>query len=140
MIVKGNHAKKQAITLIKLVILLQLKKGWTFDFYLGHFTFLKSQMQESFSKNPLLIFFSINTCSQMLCGVIIKLKMTHNYIFIAFLCDNFSQSKKYSNSNLFYPSIGKTCFFSMPKNFFCILRNAKSTTFRHTRQNIKSFQ
>ena len=57
LIVKGNHAKKQAITLIKLVILLQLKKGWTFDFYLGHFTFLKSQMQESFSKNPLLIFF-----------------------------------------------------------------------------------
>ena len=77
-------------------------------------------------------------------GVIIKLKMTHHYIFIAFLCDNFSQSnakrQKYSNSNLVYPSIGKTCFFSMPKNFFCILRNAKSTTFRHTRQNIKSFQ
>ena len=70
--------------------------------------------------------------------------MAHHYIFIAFLCDNFSQSnakrQKYSNSNLVYPSIGKTCFFSMPKNFFCILMNAKSTTFRHTRHDIKSFQ
>ena len=82
LIVKGNHAKKQAITLIKLVILLQLKKGWTFDFYLGHFTFLKSQMQESFSKNPLLIFFlsihARNCCERPKCSKAKELKTEKN--------------------------------------------------------------
>ena len=57
---KNSNVRKLYIWMTKL----QLKKGLPFDFYLGHFTFLKSQMQDSVAH--FFSFFSINTCSQLL--------------------------------------------------------------------------